>query len=158
MGNERGADKRHRPKCYGSVREWLFKQESFHEKDCPDDDVWPCDGRPADGTAAAEQIQRLADRTEAAAAGASRCGRWRLCWQRPGSTKSGAEQQQARCAARLDCASSVSVAVDTDDSEHEATVAADAGVGSDGTGARPAVGISGRAGITCTRSPPEYRA
>ena len=44
---------RHKPKCYGLTKEWLFEQESFHEDECPDDDLWPCGNafRPEAGSA-----------------------------------------------------------------------------------------------------------
>ena len=30
------------PGCYALLYDWLLPAEVFNEKDCPDDDVWPC--------------------------------------------------------------------------------------------------------------------
>ena len=86
--------KRHKPKCYGLTKEWLFDKESFHVEDCPDDDLWPCSQRPAPETAEAQQVQRIGDAAIARATGAARCGAARICWRQPAN---------GRCLARLAC-------------------------------------------------------
>ena len=69
---------RHKPKCYGLTKEWLFDKEAFHVSDCPDDDIWPCVGRPVADSDASAELQRLGVRstsavsTVAAARGAPR--------------------------------------------------------------------------------------
>ena len=49
---------RHKPKCYGLTKEWLFEQESFHIDECPDDDICPCDRRPNSSTRAAKHVSK----------------------------------------------------------------------------------------------------
>ena len=36
---------RHRyiPPCYGLLYDWLLPAEVFNEKECPEDDIWPCE-------------------------------------------------------------------------------------------------------------------
>ena len=89
------ANTRHKPKCYALNREWLFELESFHQDACPDDDMCPCDARPADGSAAARALRLLEERTFTANAAAERCGARRVCWGRPAAGPS--------CASRLQC-------------------------------------------------------
>lgn len=33
---------RYNPGCYALLYDWLLPAEVFNEKDCPDDDLWPC--------------------------------------------------------------------------------------------------------------------
>ena len=33
---------RYNPGCYALMYDWLLPAEVFNEKDCPDDDLWPC--------------------------------------------------------------------------------------------------------------------
>ena len=91
---------RHRPKCYGLTKEWLFDKEAFHVDDCPDDDLWPCTGRPTSESEGADELRRLSERTVTTAAGASQCGASRLCWHRP-TLRGGPMETQ--CAAHLLC-------------------------------------------------------
>ena len=104
------AKTRHKPKCYGVNREWLFEQEAFHVDKCPDDDVSPCDVRPAPGSDAARELRSLEESTLEAAPGAQRCDAHRVCWGRPaaGGRQAGAggqpEDGGRRCASKLLCA------------------------------------------------------
>ena len=107
VGNGRA---RHKPKCYATSKEWLFEQESFHEDECPDDDVWPCAPRPAPGSAAFAALRDLEARTVAHTAGADKCDAHRVCWGRPtaakAKTRGGATPAGdggGRCTARLQC-------------------------------------------------------
>jgi hypothetical protein len=97
VGNHAG---RHKPKCYGLTKEWLFSKESFHTSDCPDDDLWPCDQRPDGGSPRSLELLRVVEEATAASPGAKRCGETRLCWGRPGGTSAAAS---AKCASRLRC-------------------------------------------------------
>ena len=98
VGNSKS---RHQPRCYTQQSEWLFEQEKFHDAQCPDDDVWPCDTRPPANSSAAAEVRRLAAAAvERGAGGARVCGPWRVCWQRPDGEASGAAR---RCARRLLC-------------------------------------------------------
>ena len=106
VGNSKA---RHKPKCYGLTKEWLFEQESFHLKDCPDDDVWPCKARPSPGSPKALEVARLVAEAVASAPGARRCGHWRVCWGRPTAayvtSKALPSLRAAQCAARFVCRS-----------------------------------------------------
>lgn len=95
------AANRHQPRCYTTNEEWLFEQERFHEDECPDDDVWPCHGRPDGNTTARAELRRLsANAVDGGAGGAARCGDWRVCWRRPGAAEGAVA---GRCARRLLC-------------------------------------------------------
>lgn len=37
---------RFNPGCYALLYDWLLPAEVFNEKDCPDDDIWPCREAP----------------------------------------------------------------------------------------------------------------
>ena len=118
VGNSK---QRHKPKCYTTTGEWLFERESFHLDDCPDDDLWPCDRRPAPDSEGGRRLAELARRTEVHAAAARRCGTHRVCWRRPevdGRSRGGNRTRgggsggggplaadAARCARSLQCES-----------------------------------------------------
>lgn len=96
------AKSRHKPKCYGLTREWLFEQESFHVDDCPEDDLWPCSSptfAPAANSQRGLAVRQLMEHAEASASGgAARCGAARLCWQQPATSG-----KAAQCARSLRC-------------------------------------------------------
>ena len=95
---------RHKPKCYGVNKEWLFEQESFHTDECADDDVWPCTGRPREGSDAAKKLAELAQVTAEHAPGAEACDAYRVCWGRPtGERTRGIGDGGRKCASRLQC-------------------------------------------------------
>lgn len=91
------SQRRHKPKCYGLTREWLFEQESFHVDECPHDDLWPCAPyAPASHTPRAAALHQLSEQSIAdAGGGAAHCGVARVCWRRPD-----AGTLAAQCAAR----------------------------------------------------------
>ena len=37
---------RYNPGCYALLYDWLLPAEVFNDKECPDDDVWPCREAP----------------------------------------------------------------------------------------------------------------
>lgn len=104
VGNSKA---RHRPKCYGLTKEWLFEQESFHVDECPHDDLWPCGPQyaPEAGSTRATALTQLVERFEADSAGAAvRCsGVSRMCWRRPTAATNAESRHQAQCASRLRC-------------------------------------------------------
>ena len=157
VGNRQG---RHRPKCYALTKEWLFDKESFHEDECPDDDIWPCHGRPDASSDQGLLVRNAAQHAVANALGARDCGAWRVCWGRAqrASGRPDGELAKSKCVAQLSCANSSGRASPSHGTAAAALLLASNGQRSlpNHAGGEPSSSRSSQLQRPCIVHPPEY--